>query len=300
MPGLQVVKTLEINSSNVTSTSLTEDDYPVYSNATAYTEGDRVIYLSKVYEAVSTEGNTGKMPTGEPAYWQEVGPTNKWKAFDLSSTTRTRFDTSAYYEIYPGQGISNVVFLSLDAVTQLRVRLTDPDWGVVYDHTEQINSIPTSADWYTWTFEVRVARTECVLADLPAYPSATLRIDMDGSSDAGVGVIAIGQQREIGTAVQYGARLGIQDFSRKERSDYGETYLVQRAYAKEMSLTVEVPNADLDNTYSLLAGLRATPCLWNASDRWRATTLWGFYRSFEITISYFDTSELSLELEGLV
>ena len=45
------------------------------------------------------DGNTGKDPLTTDGWWSRVSPTNRWKPFDLSSTTRLQLTGPAYYEI---------------------------------------------------------------------------------------------------------------------------------------------------------------------------------------------------------
>lgn len=298
--GLKVVKTLPVVPALIVDHSFPADAHPTWSPASTYAKDAKVVYLDRVWQSVSGEGNLNKAPNMEAAFWVDQGPVNLLRAFDLSSSTMTRYNGSAFIEIMPGQGISNAMLLNVKGTASVRAILDDPGFGVVYDETQPLSSSISESTWYAWTFEPRVERTEALFADIPTYPSATLRLEFTGVTDAGVGVIAIGQLREIGVAVNYGARLGIQDFSRKDRNEQGDVYLNQRAFAKEASFTVTVDNSDLDNVYALLASLRATPCMWIATEYWRSTSVWGFYRSFSIDIAYFDQSNLSIELEGLI
>jgi hypothetical protein len=161
--------------------------------------------------------------------------------------------------------------------------------------------LPTISEssWYAWFFEPRNARQYFVALDLPSYPTATLRIDLAAIGAAYVGAIVFGYQRQIGRGVNFGARLGIQDYSRKERNAFGDVQLVQRAYALRNSLSMLVDNAELDNTARLLAELRSTPCLWIASSLYESLVIFGFYNNFEMLISYPHYSECSLDIEGL-
>jgi len=96
-----------------------------------------------------------------------------------------------------------------------------------------------------------------------------------------------------------GARVGIQDYSRKERTDFGDVVLVERAFAKRASFQLLLRAAEVDSFNDFLASVRATPCLWIGSQRYESTTVYGFYKSFDIVIAYFDYSDCELELEGL-
>ena len=111
--------------------------------------------------------------------------------------------------------------------------------------------------------------------------------------------LIFGSVRSIGLGVQQGVRLGIQDYSRKERNEWGDTVLVQRAFAKRVSFQMLVENRELDNTFRLLSELRATPCLWLGSDRLNSLAVFGFYSNFEINIAYATHSDCTIDVEGL-
>ena len=114
-----------------------------------------------------------------------------------------------------------------------------------------------------------------------------------------MGVVLIGQVRQFALGVKMGARIGIQDYSRKERSEFGDVMLVERAFAKRASFSLLLTADEVDSFHQFLSEVRATPCLWIGSRRYESTTLYGFYKSFDIVIPYFSYSDCDLELEGL-
>lgn len=296
---LHIYKPITITPALLTATSVAEADYPEWSAGTTYADGDRVILAAqhRVYESVAG-GNTGNNPAMS-TQWSEVGPTNLWRMFDLSISTATFVTDADYYEITPGRAIPAVALVNVQGLASVRVRVTDPTFGLVYDQTRSMAALPTEADWWAWFFDERDPPTRIILGDLPSYPAATIRLDFATSVTASIGVAVLCTKRAVGLGVQQGASIDIQDYSRKERNEWGDTVLMQRAYARRATLDVFMANAELDSVYNLLVSLRATPCLWVASDRRDALTLFGFYRDFSINVSYADYSDCSIELEGL-
>ena len=295
---LRVIKSLAVTDATLTATSVPEADHPVYSAVTTYGLADRVMSAHKIYESLQA-GNVGKALATEPDWWVEVGATNRWAMFDLSSTTATVVDAADYYEFEPGVAVNAVGLVGINGLLTVRIRMTDPLYGVVYDQTADLNAVPSESSWYAWFFEPRTQQTLLVMSDLPSYPNAVLRIDMTSSGTASVGALVYGTQRTIGTGIKAGVRLGIQDYSRKERNDWGDTVLVQRAYSKRITFGMQLANDQLDNTYELLADMRATPCLWIGSDGLRSLSVFGFYSNFEIDIAYARFSDCSIDVEGL-
>jgi len=296
---LRVIKSIAATDANLTATSVPEADHAAWAVGTTHTLGARVILAHKIYESIQAS-NLGKNPATESAWWVEVSPTNRWKCLDLSSTTQTVIDAADYYEFTPAQAVNAVALINISGILTVRVRLTDPSFGVVYDTgVQDITAVPGEASWYAWFFEPRTEQTQLVFSDLPSYPNAVLRIDLTSSGTAYVGALVFGTQRSIGLGVQKGVRLGITDYSRKERNAWGDTVLVQRAYAKRVSFQMLIDNAELDNTFALLADLRATPCLWIGTDRYSSLSVFGFYASFDIGIAYARFSDCSIDLESL-
>ena len=299
---LQVVKPMALTDAMLIATNVTEADYAAYAAGTTYALGARVIVVAthKIYESLQA-ANVGHDPTlaASATWWIEVSPTNRWKAFDGSNSSQTVKATSITYQIRPGKAITAVSLLNLTGATSVRIRLVDATYGTVYDKTTSLSTLPSTPSWWSWTFGARVAPTLSVATDLPSIPTADLYIDLAGTTDLAVGVIAFGQARSIGMGVQHGARLGIQDYSRKETNDYGDTVLVQRAYAKTANFDMFLERAEVDRTSSYLVSLRATPCLWIGSAQYEATVIYGFYKDFAVTISYPTVSDCSLQIEGL-
>jgi hypothetical protein len=295
---LQLVKATAITPAMLTATDVPEADYPAYAAGTTYAAAARVIVVAdhKVYQSLQA-ANTGNTPSASPTWWVEVGPTNRWKAFDLSSSTATVQASSLYYELTTGSAINAVALLNITGVTSVRIRVTDPVFGVVYDKTTSLISAPADTGWWAWFFGARSQPSQFLALDLPSYPSAVVRIDLVGAIS--VGVIMLGQVKSFGLGVSAGARVGIQDYSRKERNEWGDTVLVQRAFAKRASFSLLLSNTELDSLQAALTEVRATPCLWVASESYVATVVFGFYSDFEINIAYRANSECTLNIEGL-
>lgn len=301
---ISIVEPVTITDSMVVSSNLSENDYTAWNSGSTYALGDRVILTSthKIYESLQAS-NTNKNPATETTWWIEVSPTNKWKAFDTSSTTQTLATgispPSINYEFELGQAVNCIAFLNVTSCNTINVVMTDPVYGVVYDETVSLARIPLSSDWWAWFFGQKREKNQYVALDLPTYPNATVEVTLNGTSTLGVGIIMFGQQQSFSLGMQYGARLGIQDYSRKETNDFGDTVFVVRAFAKRATYDVFLENSELDQFQNYLSNIRAKPCLWVGSNEFEATTVFGFYKNFDILLNYPNHSECSLDIEGL-
>lgn len=297
---LKIVRPITVTDAMLVSSDVPETDHAAWNSGTSYALGDRVILTSthKVYESLQAS-NTNNDPATSPTWWIEVSPTNRWKVFDTSNSTQTAQATSMTYTLAPGVAISSFAALNLTNATSLRVRLIDGTFGTVYDKTTDLSALPPAPEWWQWFFGVRTAPTLSVATDLPAYPDAQLVIDLEGGANLAVGVFLFGQVRQIGLGIEAGARVGITDYSRKETNDFGDTVLVQRAFSKRASFDMTLERDTVDTATNYLTTLRAVPCLWIGSADYESTVIYGYYKNFEVAISYPTFSDCSLEIEGL-
>lgn len=299
---LIVVRPVIVAPAMLVSSTVPEDDYPEWATGTTYAKDDRVIIAAqhKVYQslAAANVGNNPTAVTAEPK-WIEVGSTNRWKVFDKSVSSQTKRAGSISYRLKLGQAITSFAALNLTGATSMRVQIIDPTFGVVYDRTISLSRIPVAPGWWQWFFGERREPTQALLMDLPSFPMAEVQIDLVGTADLAVGVLLFGQTRSFSMGVRMGARVGIQDYSRKERTEFGDVVVVERAFARRASFSMLLRAGEVDSFNDFLASIRATPCLWIGSSRYESTTVYGFYKSFDILISYYDYSDSELELEGL-
>jgi len=296
---LRVVRPIELTDAMLISTDVPEADHAAWSSGTTYSLGQRVIRVSthRIYESAQNS-NLNRTPESSPEWWIEVGPTNRWAMFDTSHSTTTAQSASMSYSIIPG-AFNSLGVLSFVGVNSVRVRVTHPTLGTIYDQTINVAFEPESPGWWQWYFGARSAPTIAVLTNLPGVAGTTLVLDFSGTTEMAVGTMVMGLTRDVGIGVLQGVRLGITDYSRKETNDFGDVVLVQRASAKRISMTVPVLAGQVDSTYDYLSGLRAKVSLWIGSTRYGTLTLLGFYKDFDVAIEYDQVAECSLELEGM-
>lgn len=303
VPPLPMTDARLVDSGSPPETNVPEDDYPVWNSGTTYAENDRVILLSthKVYESLQS-GNANKSPLTEPLWWIEVGPTNRWAVFDNSVSTQTKQADNITYVLEPGIAINSLAVLNISDATELNITVTSQSIGspsIVYFESIDLTFFSPIPDWYNFFFGIKQRPSQHIALDLPGYSDALITIELIGGADLAVGVIAIGQQQRFGRGIRLGARVGIQDYSRKETNEFGDTVLVQRAFAKRANFDLFIDKPEVDILQDYLSSIRATPVLWIGSTEYAATTLFGFYKNFEILISYPEHSDCELEIEGL-
>lgn len=301
MAALQVIPPVTITESVLTSSNVAENDYGVWSSGTTYALGDRVIMTTgvhKIFESLKGS-NSNHNPTTSATWWIEVSPTNKWKMFDTSNTTKTENADSIVVTILPGRVVNSVALLELDALS-VRIKMTDPSEGIVYDQTYQLNSPGNINNWWGYYFDTIERSTSVVATNLPAYGGATLEITISYAGGvAKCGVCQVGSSRAVGEGINLGASVGIQDYTIKVRDDFGNFVIVPRSYSKRTKFSMAVMNTQIDALQRLLISLRSTPCVWIGDSDYECTIVYGYYKDFDISINYHLVSDCTLEIEGL-
>lgn len=272
------------------------DTYDAYDAGDTYAEGARITSGNHVYESLAG-GNTGH-PVTDPAWWLDIGATNAYAMFDKSNTTQAARAESITFEVSVSGRADAIGLLNIVGATVDIAISTEID-GEIYNETFDLVSNSGIDNWYEYYFEPIVRRGDLVVYNLPNYANTTFTVTLhEPSSTAKIGVALFGQSKDLGDLL-YGAKTGIQDYSRKEADEFGNFTIVQRNYAKRGSYKILVDNDRVDAISAVLAAYRAEAVLWVGADQFASTWVYGFYRDFNIEIAFYNQSYLTLELEGL-
>jgi hypothetical protein len=103
---------------------------------------------------------------------------------------------------------------------------------------------------------------------------------------------------ELGT-VETAPTIGVVDYSRRVTDEFGVTTVVQRGFARRMTVRLAVPFDDVDTIQRQLAELRATSATWIADDRFGSLSVRGFYKEFEVDHATAPLSYCTLTVEGM-
>ena len=295
---MKVVKPTTLTAAMLVSTDAAET-YSAWNAATAYVLDDIVLRTTteRLYQRL-VAGTTATAPESDTVNWLDIGPSNKWAMFDGEISTATTKSTSLTVVLKPGYVNSLALFGLVGS--NLAVTVRDALAGnIVYTLSQDLDGT-IIADWYQYFFEPVVQLAELVLTDLPPYGDAHITVVLTGTGTVECGICLVGTFYPLGDT-QYGASVGIIDYSRKETDAFGVTTFVRRAYSKRMSAKLMLDNVQMNKVQRVLADLRATPCAWiGAGDvTYAPLQVYGFYKDFSIEVAYPTASYCSLEVEGL-
>ncbi len=299
---MKIVRPYATVDATLTACNVTENDYAAYASGTTYGLGALVIVVGtnvhKIYESLQA-ANTGHDPATSPTWWLDRGATNRWKMFDTLVNTQTVQSGNITFTLAISGRVNSISLLNLYA-SSVRVVAVDSIDGTIYDRSFNMQSNLGITDWFNYFFEPPEWNADLVITDLPMYANMTISVTITAiSGTAKCGACIAGLTKEIGLT-QYGASVGIQDYSQKTRDTWGNFTITPRDYNKRANFTVNVDNSYTDGLQTLLAEYRATPILYIGTSQYGSTVILGFYKDFSIAISYFSYSVCTIEIEGLI
>jgi len=305
---MKIIRPAIMNDSMLVSSTVPEPapGEVAWNPATAYAV-DAEVYLASThrrYRAVTTSTNRNPatdIPTATvPAAWVDIGPTLRWAMFDDVVGTVSSGASPLVVVVRAGS-VGGLPLFELAGRTARAVLTDSPGGTVVFDRTVDLDGT-IIADVYDWFFAEYQPLTDVVMTDLPGqYPSGELTLTITNTSgNAAVGVFKPGPIHDIGDT-QYGASIGILDFSKKERDAFGRVSILERAFSKRANFSIMTEKTSFNRIFRLLASLRATPCVYIGTEiyGYEPLLIYGFYRDFSIDVAYPTHHLCSLEVEGM-
>jgi hypothetical protein len=285
----------------LTSSTIAENDHPVWSSGTTYALNDNVIKGHKIWIATQGSNLNHDPETDDGAWWSEGLATNRWKVFDGYIQDQASQATSMAWEITPAQNITAVSFFNLDA-DSVTVTQTDPTAGVVYDETIDLTETSAVFDGWSYFFGAIVTRSNLCLTDLLPYPAAVLDITVTNTGGtAKLGQLAIGYYEELGITSDQ-VPIGIDDYTRLNEDEFGRTSPAIRGYARTASPMIMVDTPRIRYLERIVAAQRGLPTVWAFDTRHADNDLVyiGYFRRFSMVYQFASKATFDLEIRSLV
>jgi len=153
--------------------------------------------------------------------------------------------------------------------------------------------------WYDFFWQPYDRKSDITFTDLPAYSDMTINVYVENNElDTSVGELVVGQLYRIGDA-QYGTSVGIVDYSRKETDDFGNYVIIERRFTKKAEYDVKINPSAVSSVQRTLADYRVTPVVWIGDEEMQETIVYGYYKSFDITLASMAWADATITVEGL-
>lgn len=308
---MQVVKPYNIDETKLFSASIPEPDASqgevVWVSGQSYTAGSIVIRLQTHRKYVALQNTTGAIPPeNNPTNWKDVGPTNRYAAFDYTRNTASIGNATGLgstFVVRPVQRVSCISIFGVDAQS-IRIRkLTAPGGTVIQEWVFNLQTRFVTT-WYEYLTEPFVFKNSAVQMNIPPTTNSTFEITFFKSVGLfSVESIVLGQPVFFGK-LAYGASSDILDFSRIERDALGSAELVKRKNVPTLGGQIFVNKADVPKIVQFRKENQATPLVFlglsdSSDDYFEAVSGLGIIKSMPILIEYPNHSLVNLEVEGL-
>lgn len=263
----RVVPPLEITPALLTSTSVAEPSSgeTVWSNATNYGVDAEVVNtaLHWTWRSAHQNNQSNPPPTEvgkSDTHWLSVGPTNRYRAFDLIRSTATTGPSPLTFEITPGKRINSFAALGLVA-DQVTVTVSVAG-SPVYTLTQSLRSRVT-AGWLAYYTGEFLSTPLIYRHNLPAVASAVITFEFTREAgEVSVGSLLIGSFVTLGE-VEARPESDERDFSSYERDFEGNTSeLIPRRSLPTIKQTVWSDDGQINKLRATRVATRTKPCLW--------------------------------------
>lgn len=299
---MQAIRPYTINDINLLSTNVAEADRPLYDPAEVCAINTERIYIdiNKHWLIRSkVDNNQGKIPTGldTDPNWTKVSETNRWKMFDLKTTSQTI--NSGSIDVTIGlTSITNALYLGNVQGAMLTVLGKDQFDATIYSNTVNLVSTDGIYDPWTYFFNPIEYLEEVVLDDLPPYALSKYQVTVTSSGNVAIGTLVIGYIQEL-ALTRYGMTMASIDYSIKQANNFGDFVITERGYSKTVDLNAYVESANKNNIITFLNRYRATPIVWIGSGFYLGSISYGFVKTYEVTAAGPNETRLQIKIEGL-
>lgn len=295
---MKVIKSIVTTDAILTYSNIAEDEHPAWLSGTSYNANDMVIYDHKIYERVIA-GDGVVAPDVDQVNWLYISYTNRYRMFDNILYSTSERVGGIHFTLTPNQTVDSIALLNLNAFS-VRVVMTDPVVGVVYDEIKNLDS-SIIGDYYSYFYSPLIGREiTAVFTDLPIAPTATIDVYISsGSALVSVGEVVYGIKRVVGRT-NYGTSIGIKSYSRKEFDEFGNVTVIKRKNSKYCEYDIDIDNYMLSDVQKFFSDIDSVPCVFIGNDSLEELIVYGFYSDFKATISFPTVSKCTLRVEGLL
>jgi len=299
------MKIIRPNNYTLISSNVADTTHAAWDGGTAYSIGNIVSFTNHgEYEAVTANTNKDialainiydavKNPSG---CWKFLGSTNRWAMFDQFLHTETLKSGSITVTVSVLD--AKAIFIGNIEADTVRIQIIDNlSSATIEDVIYSLLNEPT--DWLMYFYdEVTYIKSSIIHERSTLNRDVSIIVTAISSSIAKIGIFLAGSTYEIGST-QWNFRASILDYSLVVTdTSSGAAYLSQGNYAKLWDGQMFVKTDGSDAVYASLVAIRGTPVVFY--DRPDTTLVYGFIKTFDMTISGTVETRVDLKLQGLI
>jgi hypothetical protein len=238
--------------------------------------------------------------TDDGTRWLDIGPTNKFAAFDLDRNLGSVGTSPLTMTIVPADRVDFIGFAGIEAEA-IEVLIKVGGVTVQTLTSDLLNRVVNNwDDWYFGEFRYRDING---FFGLPGYTSATYEITLTSTSAINTGRIVMGRAVEIGKT-QYNPERGAVNYSKVTRDEDGNLTLVRKRSVPRASFTASAEKAQTQAILNVIEDLNAVPAFWEGIEDdedgyYPAVTVFGIYTDLKVNLTHPENLIVSGTIEGM-
>ena len=282
------------NKFNMTSSNVPVENYETWDSSKTYDKDVKVIWKNHIWTSL-VDSNSSE--PGIDTNWFDEGATNPYRCLDEYMNTQTIADSSNNLVMeFDVTNVNALVLLNLEA-TKVIVTAYDANGNEIETITK--NALEGVTNWDDYFFG-EYDYLNKMLIEGPQLLKGSIKLEIQGNP-AKIGGVLVGYLEELGVTLQ-GVKSSIDDYSKKQTDQNGNTYLQEGNYADRFEGNVLIDINDFNKIKRRLTKLRGQPFYYTASkeDVCRELDVYGFYENFEVDINNPVKAQCSLTIRGLI
>ena len=289
---------VEKTSYTVTSNNAPPENTPAWQANRSYAVDDKVLFLNKI--CICAKPNNGKSaPNMTVDEWVEAGSPNPTRFQDEYVNTQTKSDTRLEIVIsVPEASVNSFGLFNVDGA---KILIYDKNDTLIFERALATRN--DSASWWQYFFGAVFNFRNDVwhLGDVD-YSGRIKIVIEPNEKGANLGHLVVGRKIFLGDTL-YEPSVSMIDYSKEFTDDWGFTRLRKGATAKYCAVKVIVPSPQVDFVEKTLARTAGELNLFIADERedgFECLAVFGYFKDKEVVISNAQTSELSINLKGVI
>lgn len=276
------------------------DSASAYDAATAYSNGDEVIYNDAIYRSTSATATSGVTPAADSPNWVYVSKTNPLRMFEYSNGHVTTNADSIVFEFDPGQVITYLGFYNVIA-SSVRVTQFDATTSEVF-FDEAYSMLDTRiSGWHAYLYEPAKRKYSLTLRGIiPPRRTARIKVEiLNTGATAQLGFASMGRLKTLGES-NWGVNVGYRSNSIVEDDGFGIWRFTKKLGAGTMDLNFTYPTKNHEFLRNTIDDLDATPVMFEGAAQYGATSGVGFIQDDNLPIDNHVTSTGSITMQKIL
>jgi hypothetical protein len=274
--------------------------YRAYDAGHNYSIGNIVTDLTNhdLYQAIAAHTNA---PLSDTTKWKYIGKTNRFRLFDYTRNNRTSVPLEFTVVFAPGKRIDSICLDGIQANSYTVTVTSVLGGGTVFTSTGSLNTRIVRT-WYEHLTVPFTTQPSLNFFNIPPFTDCVVTVTLTATSgNAELAALGVGRFVEMGQT-QYGAVSDILNFSSVARDADGNAIMTKRRNIPKSRQTVFCNKTDVNKIMETRDLLNAEPAFWygidDATDGYfESVSMLGFYRDFNINVSYPENAVVTFELE---